>query len=129
MQDLFKTHDVLYFYFQGAAPQPTLFYYETGGHTDYQDNDFIPDYEAPDRSTLPPNLVTEIDRICGDNPQCIFDMSLTQSSDVGELTMEAVNYDKLSKMYTHPSKCLATESIILEGDMNASHSQSKRVCE
>ncbi|XP_072021726.1 sushi domain-containing protein 2-like [Amphiura filiformis] len=82
--------------------QPTLFYYETGGHTDYQDNDFIPVYEAPDRSTLPPDFVNDMDRICGDNEQCVFDMSLTRNTDVGELTMEAVNYDSLAKKYTQP---------------------------
>ncbi|XP_072048399.1 sushi domain-containing protein 2-like [Amphiura filiformis] len=82
--------------------QPTLFYYETGGHTDYQDNNFIPVYEAPDKSTLPPDLVNDMDRICGDNEQCIFDMSLTRNTDVGELTMEAVNYDSLAKKYTQP---------------------------
>ena len=61
-------------------------------------------YEAPDKSTLPADVVADIDRICGDSKQCIFDMSLTRNADVGKFTMKAVYSNELAKMYTQPGE-------------------------
>ncbi|XP_072049265.1 sushi domain-containing protein 2-like [Amphiura filiformis] len=57
----------------------SLFYYEIGNHDMYQDNDFVPVFDTPDRSTLPDDLVEEMDRICGTSKQCLYDVSITRT--------------------------------------------------
>ncbi|XP_071842234.1 sushi domain-containing protein 2-like isoform X2 [Apostichopus japonicus] len=70
--------------------EDSLLYYDQGKtHDYYQDNQFVPNFEAPP-GNLPPGLTaSDVERVCGGNALCEYDVRTTGKLNIGRSTMQA----------------------------------------
>ncbi|XP_077989952.1 protein mesh-like [Glandiceps talaboti] len=72
----------------------SMFHYMSGrSHDTYHDEDFVPVFEPPPISDLPPDVAIGLDRICQGNRYCEFDVRVTGRLEYGAATKSA--YDML----------------------------------
>ncbi|XP_002739118.2 sushi domain-containing protein 2-like [Saccoglossus kowalevskii] len=75
---------------QSWEVNPSMFHYHTGrSHSTYQDDDFVPDFEPPDESTLAPDVRENMDIVCDGNKYCEYDVKTTGSLTYGTATKSA----------------------------------------
>ncbi|XP_022099265.1 sushi domain-containing protein 2-like [Acanthaster planci] len=73
----------------------TLFHYEGLTHDDFQDETFVPDFDAPGDTQLP--QPTDLERICRGNSYCTYDLMTTGNIELAKATMLA--YDQFWLAY------------------------------